>query len=100
MTDMKRSDMLYNDYSWTAVTGDDPTKTTEDRDRFSRKEGYEVLDLINAFKYDNGNQVSLSDQKVIEWMIHEKLPSNLQGKKKVNSWIAGNFASLKKEYPF
>ncbi|KHT40174.1 hypothetical protein [Pectobacterium brasiliense] len=100
MADMKKSDMLYDDYSWTAVPGDDPTKTTEDRDRFSRKEGYEVLDLINAFKYDNGNQVSLSDQKVIEWMIHEELPSNLQGKKKVNAWIVENFASLKKEYPF
>ncbi|GAB7197776.1 hypothetical protein [Dickeya oryzae] len=92
--------MLYQDYSWKAVPGDDPTKTDEDRDRFSRKEGYEVLYLINTFKYESGEQLLLDDQRVIEWMIHEKMPSTTQGRDKVVQWITSNFVDLKKMYPF
>lgn len=99
MTDMKKSDMLYDDYSWKAVPGDDPNKTKEDRDRFSRKEGYEVLSLINSFKRGQ-NPLSLKDQRVIEWMLHEELPSNTQGRSKVSQWITDNFKSLEKKYPF
>ncbi len=43
MPEIKKSDLNYDDYSWTAVPGDDPSKRVEDADRFSRKEGYEVL---------------------------------------------------------
>lgn len=98
MTDMKKSDMLYKDYSWTAVPGDDPTKTKEDRDRFSRKEGYEVLTLINSFTMDN-KPLSLENQRVVEWMIHEKLPGSIQGRANVTEWIKNNFSTLKPSYP-
>lgn len=46
---MTKTDMIYTDYSWEAISGDDPTKIKEDKNRFSRKEGYKVLSLINSF---------------------------------------------------
>ncbi len=98
MADMKKNEMLYSDYSWRAVPGDDPSKTAEDRERFSRKEGYEVLTLINSFTR-NGAQLPLRDQRVIEWMIHEKLPSSIQGKANVTEWIKNNFSTLSNIYP-
>ena len=51
---MNRSDMNYHDYSWTAVQGDNPRMTRLDATRFSRHEGYEVLDLINSFQAKGG----------------------------------------------
>ncbi|MCA5919208.1 hypothetical protein LES60_07030 [Pectobacterium brasiliense] len=100
MTDMKKSDMLYKDYSWTAVTGDDPTKTEADRKRFSRKEGYEVLDLINGLKHANGRSYSLDNKKIVEWMLREKLPSSTQNRDNVITWVGNNFDTLKDDYPF
>lgn len=100
MPEIKNSDLNYDDYSWTAVTGDDPKKTKEDADRFSRHEGYEVLTLLNSLKGEGQSDLSVRTRQICEWLIHEKLPSNIQGRAKVKSWIAKNFADLKKNYPF
>lgn len=100
MPEIKKSDLNYNDYSWTAVTGDDPTKTREDADRFSRKEGYEVLTLLNSLKGQGQADLTLQTRQICEWMIHEALPSDIQGRTKVKSWIAENFSAMKKDYPF
>lgn len=100
MPEIKKSDLNYDDYSWTAVTGDDPKKTKEDADRFSRHEGYEVLTLLNSLKGEGQSDLSVRTRQICEWLIHEKLPSNIQGRVKVKSWIAKNFADLKKSYPF
>ncbi|EMW5157215.1 hypothetical protein AAE497_000450 [Escherichia coli] len=94
MTDIKRSDLFYDDYSWTALPGDDPTKTAADRHRFSRKEGYEVLNMLNSFK-----AYSLKEKLIVEWMIHEHLPSGIQGREKVKDWIKQNFLKFKLIYP-
>ncbi|WP_447747756.1 hypothetical protein [Pseudomonas nicosulfuronedens] len=100
MAKITQSDLKYSDYSWTAVPGDDPKKTKEDADRFSRKEGYEVLSLLNSLKTKEGNELSLHVLQVCEWMIHEHLPSNVQGRGKVTSWIGGNYPELSTKYPF
>jgi hypothetical protein len=100
MPAIKRSDLNYKDYSWTAVTGDDPKKKVEDADRFSRKEGYEVLDLLNALTGGNGVDLTIHVRQVCEWMIHEHLPSNVQGRSKVISWIGSNYKALSPKYPF
>ncbi|BDO94829.1 hypothetical protein [Escherichia coli] len=94
MTDIKRSDLFYDDYSWTVLPGDDPTKTATDRHRFSRKEGYEVLDMLNSFK-----TYSLKEKLIVEWMIHEFLPPHIQGREKVKDWIKQNLSVLKPSYP-
>jgi len=44
MAKINKGDLNYDDYSREAVPGDDPKKIKEDADRFSRKEGYEVLE--------------------------------------------------------
>lgn len=90
---IKPSELHYKDYSDKAVPGDDPKKTKEDADRFSRKEKYEVVDMINSIKWTN-NDNSLNDLLIVEWMIHEELPSNIQGREKVKNWIASEFKKL------
>lgn len=100
MPEIKKSDLKYNDYSWTAVPGDDPRKTKEDADRFSRKEGYEVLHLLNSLKGANSTDLSILTRQKCEWMVHEKLPSNIQGRSKVTDWIIKNFVQLSPQYPF
>ncbi len=100
MPEIKKSDLKYNDYSWTAVPGDDPKKTKEDADRFSRNEGYEMLTLLNSLKGEGGKDLVLRTRQICEWMVHEKLPSNIQGRGKVISWIAQNYPTLSKSYPF
>jgi len=99
MPDIKRSDLNYHDYSWVAVPGDDPTKTKEDAGRFSRKEGYEVLTLLNSLTGKNNSDLSVRTRQICEWMIHEKLPSNIQGRSQVIKWIAENYTSLSGHYP-
>lgn len=100
MPAIKRSDLNYDDYSWTAVPGDDPKKTAEDADRFSRNEGYEVLTLLNSLKGANGADLPVKTRQICEWMIHENLPSGTQGRKKVTSWIVTNYGDMKAAYPF
>lgn len=100
MPDIKKSDLKYTDYSWTAVTGDDPTKTVEDADRFSRNEGYEVIRLLNSLKGTGGVDLSIKTRQICEWMVREKLPSTIQGRAKVISWIVQNYPELSKDYPF
>lgn len=99
MPEITKKDLFYTDYSWKAVPGDDPKKTKEDAERFSRKEGYEVLTLLNSLKGKNDVDLSLHTRKICEWMIHEKLPSDVQGRSKVITWIANNFSELSKKYP-
>ncbi|PAX78136.1 hypothetical protein [Citrobacter sp. TSA-1] len=89
-----RSDLYYKDYNWEAITGDDPTKTAADRNRFSRQEGYEVLSMLNSL-----STFSIREKLIAEWMIHEHLPSSIQGREQVRKWIIVNFTELKPDYP-
>jgi len=96
---IKKSDLNYTDYSWTAVSGDDPTKTKEDADRFSRTEGYEVLTLLNSLTSKGNGDLEVRVRQICEWMIHEHLPSDIQGRSNVISWIAQNYPTLSPDYP-
>jgi len=99
MAKLTKGDLKY-EYSWKAVPGDDPTKTKEDADRFSRKEGYEVLHLLNSLNAKGGGELSVRTLQICEWMIHEHLPSDVQGRTKVKNWIAISYPTLSKKYPF
>ena len=78
---------------------DDPKKTKEDATRFNRHEEYEVLDMINSLKGQNGTKLSLRTELIIEWMIREHLPSDHQSREKVKKWILDNFTTLTEKYP-
>ncbi|ECY1766869.1 hypothetical protein F6685_22355 [Salmonella enterica] len=97
---MNRPDMNYHDYSWTAVPGDNPLMRTQDATRFSRHEGYEMLDMVNSFKAEGGAVLPLKSQQIIEWMLHERLPSLMQGREQVKAWVIENFPAMKSSYPF
>lgn len=95
---IKSSELFYDDYSEKAVEGDDPTKRKEDAKRFSRWERYEMVDMINSIKWTDDKN-SLNGLLIIEWMLHEKLPSNIQGRDKVKSWVGKEWSNLKDSRP-
>lgn len=43
--------------------------------------------------------LSKATRLIIEWIVHEKLPSNVQGRTKVTVWIVENYPTLKPSYP-
>lgn len=100
-SEFKKSDLFYTDYSDVAVPGDNPQKTKEDSNRFSRHESYEVLTMLNSFTL-NGSPSDAETKRarlIIEWMIHEHLPPTTQGRDKVTEWITSNFPSLQVRFP-
>lgn len=90
MSLLSKQDLLYG-YSWTAYGDDDPRVTGEpDSTLFNRKEGYEVLYLINKISEDNGFKNKKSGLK-IEKMINENLPGDIRSQKNVVNWVASNW---------
>jgi len=91
MSLMSKSDLVYEDYKWTAYGNDDPKiKGEPDSTLFSRREGYEVLYLINKIASDNGLKQKISGKK-IEKMIHEDLPGDTRSQNNVVKWIKDNW---------
>jgi len=91
MSFYNKSDMIYTDYSWTAYGDDDPKITgNPDNTLFSRKEGYEVLYLINKLAEIFNLKTKKSGEK-IERMIHDHLPSNIHSQSNVKDWIRKNW---------
>lgn len=87
---IKKSELKY-EYSWTAIPGDNPRVTGEpDSTRFSRKEGYEVLYLINKLA-ELWGFTKLASAHKMEKMINETLPSGIQTQKDVKAWIKENW---------
>lgn len=100
-SEFKKSDLFYKDYSDVAVPGDNPQKTKEDSNRFSRHESYEVVTMLNSFTL-TGNKSEADIKRarlIIEWMIHDHLPSTTQGRDKVKEWITSTYPSLQKKFP-
>ena len=83
--------MLKRKYSWKAVDGDDPTKTDVDSRLLNRKEGYEVILMIQKV-VDHFNYEEESDVHKIEDAIATSLPGNVRGQKKVFAWLVMHFS--------
>lgn len=91
MSKFKKSDMKYDHYSWKAIPGDDPKVTGKpDSTLFSRKEGYEVLYMINKVLEHRGLSSVASGQKV-ETLIKDRLPSNVRSQENVFNWLNDNW---------
>lgn len=91
MATFNKSDMKHDHYSWTAVSGDDPKVTGKpDSTLFSRKEGYEVLYMINKV-LDHQNQTSTKSGQKVEDLIKDELPSNTRSQVNVFNWLNDNF---------
>jgi len=86
-----RSDLYYSDYSWNALSGDNPKITGEpDGTLLNRKEGYEIIYFINKFcdKYELKQKASAIK---IEKMIRNEVPTNIHSQEKIKNWIATNW---------
>ncbi|MCG7568198.1 hypothetical protein MHM95_18155 [Pseudoalteromonas sp. CnMc7-15] len=87
MAKFKKSDLKYDDYSWTVYGDDDPKITGKpDSTLFSRKEGYEVIYMIDK-TLEHRDLTSVTSGQKAERMIKEHLPSTTRGQEKVFNWL-------------
>jgi len=93
---ISKEEFIYSDYSWNAYANNDPKVAGEpDKTNFDRKEGYEVLYLINKFAKKHDLREKSSGQKAEE-MLHDYLPVDVRDQQKVMDWLANNW----NEYEF
>lgn len=86
-----KPDMIYKDYSWTAISGDDPRISGKpDNTLLNRHEGYEVLYLINKC-LDEWRFKNMSSGQKLEKMIREGLPSNVRSQSNIKDWLKSNW---------
>lgn len=91
MSKFKKSDMKYDHYSWTAISGNDPKITgNPDSTLFSRKEGYEGLYMNNKVLEHRGLSSVTSGQKA-ETLIKDSLPSTVRSQENVFNWLNNNW---------
>ena len=89
-----KTELYYKDYSWTALSGDNPKISGEpDSSLLNRKEGYEVLYFINKFSEIHNLKQKKSAIKV-EKMIRD-VPGNLHSQKNIKEWIEKNWNDSK-----
>ena len=86
-----KSDMYYNDYTWSAYPNDDPRITGEpDNTLFNKHQGYEVLYLINKLA-TSWSIRTIHECRMIETLIRTQLPSNIRSQENVKEWIKLNW---------
>ena len=85
--------LYYDDY----VTAKPEKAKSDSVARFSGSNIHDVVEMINSVVgYEAG--IADHDYRVIEWMLHEKLPS-ITGELTVRAWIKDEFATLKPHAP-
>ena len=88
---LKKTDLKFGEYSWTALNGDNPKISGEpDNTLLSRKEGYEVLYFINK-TMEKQNWVQVASGHRIEKMILEQVPKDIHSQIKIYNWIIANW---------
>ncbi|MGL1956601.1 MAG: hypothetical protein OCD00_04725 [Colwellia sp.] len=91
MTKFKKSDMQYDHYDWRVTAGDDPKITGKpDSTMFSRKEGYEVLYMINKV-LNHRDLSSVTSGRKAESLIKSDLPGTIRSQINVFDWINDNW---------
>jgi len=90
---LSKEDLHYKDYSWMVYQEDDPKVTGEpDSSLLHRKEGYEVLYLINKFAEKHKFKRKESGRRA-ERLIRESLPGEIRSQEEVMKWLAQNWQS-------
>lgn len=84
-----RRDLVYQDYSWTALREDDPKKTGHpDNVLLNRGEGYEVLAFLQR------NCASVADAQKAERAIRTRVPGNIRSRAGIFDWLNRNWQFL------
>lgn len=90
MSLISSNDLQYT-YKWNAIANDNPKVIGKpDRTFFSRKEGYEVLYLINKLS-EIWKLKNKASAKKLEMMINEYLPSDIRSQENVKVWLKDNW---------
>jgi len=83
---VKRAMIDKEKYKWEAGEGDSKTSVAHDRIMFNRRQGYEVIPMIqkvvNHFGYETEEDV-----KRVEMAIRTALPGNVRSRKNVFNWL-------------
>ena len=88
-----KSDLAYDDYDWSEYKPNDPRVSGPPDDSvFNRKEGEEVLYIINLFASHVAWDVRSFGKKV-EQLIHDHLPDSITSQEEVLEWIRENWNS-------
>ena len=92
----KKSDMVYDDYKWTAKADHDNPKFigAQESAMLNREEGYEMLYFINSIAKTWEWNDSLKSRQNLEVIIREKVPSNIRTHSKIMQWIAENHKTI------
>jgi len=91
---IKKEDLYYKDYSWVAISGDNPKITGPiDSSLLNRKEGYEILYFVNKFCEIHKLKQIKSAIKV-ERIIRDKVPSDIRSQTKIRDWIEANWRNI------
>ncbi len=87
----KKSTLIFNDYDWTARPDGDPKIAGSlDDTMFNRRNGYEVIYIINELMI-LWNFLHLREGQKMERMIRMKLPFNMVDQIAVKYWIYDNW---------
>ena len=87
----KKSEMVYDDYTWTnTFDNDDPAYIqAQDNSELNKTEGYEVLNFINSIHKGWGwPEHKHSYYKKMERMIRLHMPSDIRTRIEIRDWLA------------
>lgn len=92
-----KSDMVYNDYKWTARADHDNPKIIQgtDHSELNRTEGYEMLYFINSLAHTwdwTGNVVSSCQR--LERIIRTEVPTSTRTHSGIKSWIEDHYKQI------
>ena len=92
-----RSQMVFNDYKWTAKADHDNPKFigAQEHSMLNRSEGYEMLWFINSLAKTWGwtNDPTYSFQQ-LERIIRSKVPSSTRTHSGIRDWIVANYKEI------
>lgn len=91
------SQMVYNDYKWTAKADHDNPKIIggNEKSELNRTEGYEMLYFINSLALSwNWPQNALNSMQSLEKIIRERVPSNIRTHIEIKTWIEANYTKI------
>lgn len=87
-----KNELVYTDYSWTVLNGDNPKITgAPDSTLLNRNEGYEMLYFVNAFSEIHNFKNKVSPLKA-ERLIKEKVPANIHSQENIKLWLEQNWS--------
>jgi hypothetical protein len=85
----QRSQMVYDDYKWTAAADHDNPKFigAQEKAMLNRSEGYEMLYFINSLALTWNWNDSLNSYRNLERIIRTEVPSDIRTHGGIRSWI-------------